>query len=276
MGLFGWSLPPGCGTLPGEEPEQPIQLHEDKTLIGYGRRGHGLNGKDADLDPYGQLVVKEAWWHADGTLEIHARGYASLVPAEIDSLCEALKKFEGKDLDPDSDEASDAHASYMDYCHEVVCGDGYEGEWDGDYWVLGHDIHLKLDLQWDDELTEEQNKNKALALAYQELEKDNAEFEKAMRACNEAMDPRIYLGYDYPLPRFYFDYAYPLPRFYVRHHTACRDRLKERRDQGRRKFESKFWGVWERKLNKWDRIHMVKRKRPVAQTNLQRWRTQAA
>ena len=24
MGIFGWSLPPGCGTLPGEEPE-PIQ-----------------------------------------------------------------------------------------------------------------------------------------------------------------------------------------------------------------------------------------------------------
>jgi hypothetical protein len=23
MGIFGWSLPPGCGTLPGEEPDPP-------------------------------------------------------------------------------------------------------------------------------------------------------------------------------------------------------------------------------------------------------------
>ena len=23
MGIFGWSLPPGCHTLPGEEPEAP-------------------------------------------------------------------------------------------------------------------------------------------------------------------------------------------------------------------------------------------------------------
>jgi hypothetical protein len=26
MGLFGWSLPPGCGTLPGEEPDPPCAL----------------------------------------------------------------------------------------------------------------------------------------------------------------------------------------------------------------------------------------------------------
>ena len=26
MGLFGWSLPPGCGTLPGEEPVPPCEV----------------------------------------------------------------------------------------------------------------------------------------------------------------------------------------------------------------------------------------------------------
>jgi hypothetical protein len=26
MGIFGWSLPPGCGTLPGEEPGEAIEL----------------------------------------------------------------------------------------------------------------------------------------------------------------------------------------------------------------------------------------------------------
>lgn len=25
-GLFGWSLPPGCGRLPGEEPDPPCEL----------------------------------------------------------------------------------------------------------------------------------------------------------------------------------------------------------------------------------------------------------
>lgn len=26
MGIFGWSLPPGCGTLPGEEDEGPCEV----------------------------------------------------------------------------------------------------------------------------------------------------------------------------------------------------------------------------------------------------------
>lgn len=26
MGLFGWSLPPGCSTLPGEEPDLPCEV----------------------------------------------------------------------------------------------------------------------------------------------------------------------------------------------------------------------------------------------------------
>lgn len=26
MGIFGWSLPPGCGTLPGEEDEPPCEV----------------------------------------------------------------------------------------------------------------------------------------------------------------------------------------------------------------------------------------------------------
>jgi hypothetical protein len=26
MGIFGWSLPPGCTTLPGEEPDGPCEV----------------------------------------------------------------------------------------------------------------------------------------------------------------------------------------------------------------------------------------------------------
>ena len=36
-----------------------IDLSDDMTLKGYRRRGHELNGKDADLDYGGQVYVKE-------------------------------------------------------------------------------------------------------------------------------------------------------------------------------------------------------------------------
>jgi hypothetical protein len=165
MGIFGWSLPPGCGTLPGEEDEQPIDLREGKTLKGYGRRDHGLNGKDADLDYGGQLVVKQAWWFEDGKITIDASGYAAIVPREY----------------PEDGETQEHFDRYMDMATEVVCGGpGYSGEWDGDYWVFSNPFSLTLQLDWDDSLTDEENIDAALALAYDALEKANAEFEREM------------------------------------------------------------------------------------------------
>ncbi len=49
---------------PYDAPEA-IDLTDDKTLKDYGRRQHGLNGKDADLDKDGQTVITEAWWFPD-------------------------------------------------------------------------------------------------------------------------------------------------------------------------------------------------------------------
>ena len=36
MGIFGWSLPPGCGTLPGEEDEHQDNSIVEKAFSGYG------------------------------------------------------------------------------------------------------------------------------------------------------------------------------------------------------------------------------------------------
>jgi hypothetical protein len=40
-------------------PQQTIneKLCDGTILIGYGKRGHGMNGKDADLDRIGQCLV---------------------------------------------------------------------------------------------------------------------------------------------------------------------------------------------------------------------------
>lgn len=196
MSLFGWSLPPGCGTLPGEEDEQPVDLREERTIKGYGRRQHGLNGKDSDLDTSGQLYVKEAWWFVEGGIKVVARGYASLVPADASSFEPYVLKQHPDLTDPDVIEriCDEMRSVYMDHCFELVCGEGWEGEWDGDYWVLGHDIELDLELAWNDDLDDDANTAAACALVQDELHKANQEFEEAMRSFNHQMSLTAFFG----------------------------------------------------------------------------------
>jgi hypothetical protein len=156
MSMFGWSLPPGVSTLPGEEPEEPIDLCEDKTLKGYGRRGHGLNGKNADLDAGGQNVVLSAWWFVEGQIEISGQRYAVISPCE------------------------EATEEQMGIATEIVCCTSYNGEWDGDYWVMTEDYSLLIQHEWDDDLTVEANTEAALAACYDAIRADSAEFEKVM------------------------------------------------------------------------------------------------
>jgi hypothetical protein len=131
-GLFGWDYPPGCSSTPFDE-EQALQLHEDRTLKGHGRRQHGLNGKDADLDEGGQIVVKSAWWREDGTVEVDVQMYASICPDE---------------------EKTDDEA-YMEAC--VCCLEGLQVEWDGDYWTGGPAISFNFTHEWDDAKDEAAN-----------------------------------------------------------------------------------------------------------------------
>lgn len=67
---------------PPDEPEV-INLAEDKTLKGYGRRGDGLNGKDADLLECGQIVVTEAWWFPEA-IEAVVYSYATETHEDCD------------------------------------------------------------------------------------------------------------------------------------------------------------------------------------------------
>ena len=61
--------------LPGEGPEEAIDLTDGVTLKGWGRRGHGLNGKDADLYDEGQVIIKEAWWFPESVSCTFVRWY---------------------------------------------------------------------------------------------------------------------------------------------------------------------------------------------------------
>jgi hypothetical protein len=61
MGIFGWSLPPGCGTLPGEESGEAISLSQ----------------------AFGTLPpnVLDVWWDEDGNI---LESFAVDVPADIE------------------------------------------------------------------------------------------------------------------------------------------------------------------------------------------------
>jgi hypothetical protein len=171
MSKFGWSLPPGCGTLPGEE-EQAIDLAEDQTLKGYGRRGHGLCGKDADLDEGGQVIVNEAWWFECGTIKVSGYAYASICPEDSDEF--------GNEYEYDE---------YMNVMQEVVSGCGYPGEWSDDYWVLRLDYELKCDFEWDDTKSDEENTEAATRRAYDLITEDKEieDFQTEMEYCSNAM-----------------------------------------------------------------------------------------
>lgn len=131
------------------DDDRAVQLDQNKTLIGYGRQGHGLNGKDADLDYGGQLVVNSAWWIETGKIEVDATAYASICHASRDEFAS-----EGE------------FDTYMDEATEIVCGSNYEGSYDGDYWVLTFPISLRLELEWDDD---EPNIAAACALVHDRL-----------------------------------------------------------------------------------------------------------
>lgn len=164
MGIFGWSYPPGAANDPNapyNQTDVPLDLCDHNTIKGHGRRGHGLNGKDADLDVGGQIRVNEAWWFDSDEIQISGRRYASIVPGE--EWTEAQR----------------------DIAQELVCDCAYPGEWDGDYWVLGENFTLTVPCAWNDEESDEANIARACQAAVTAIEADSAQFEAAMTQLNE-------------------------------------------------------------------------------------------
>lgn len=149
--------------------EQPIQLHEDGTLKGYGRRQHGLNGKDADLDASGQNKVKSAYWFAHGTIQIVGTRYANVCPP----LCCQNNR---------DDEC-------WDVATEIICDCPIAGEWSDDYWSLSDgDYTLTVTCEWNDSETDEQNIARACEVAFDAINIDSEEFEQTITGLHEQIE----------------------------------------------------------------------------------------
>ena len=85
-------------------PNQTIneKLCDGTILIGYGRAGHGMNGKDADLDRIGQCLVTQLETVADGEkmrVYIHLRLYASICAPSAEGMnLEAVRENASPEL----------------------------------------------------------------------------------------------------------------------------------------------------------------------------------
>lgn len=161
--IFGWSYPPGCSSTPYDESEA-IDLTNGQSLKGYGRAGHGLNGKDADLERSGQITLDSAWWLDDGVITIAGTRYATIAQ------------------DEDWSEAE------LDLAAELVCGCNIHGEWVGDEWNLSEQFSLRIDFPWPDDDTDEEAITKATEAAYKAIEKDSERFERELGLLHHALD----------------------------------------------------------------------------------------
>ncbi len=135
MSKFGWSLPPGCGILPGEEPEDwGLDIDALKKALEGWDTGRWewdkidvcLTGKDADLEPWGQQGFRIVSADDNGVvLEVH--GYKTEAGNDV-----CLNEPKGMS-EADCDRALDL---YLEQAQEIVWGIGSAGEWDGDSWGL--------------------------------------------------------------------------------------------------------------------------------------------
>lgn len=196
MGIFGGSLPPGCGTLPGEE-EGAIDLRpylpnldkdtdvfwvEDGSLMEVREEGNRyvgdlewnddlsnegnckaaaarylrFQGKGPDYDRLLDVLQERSsgrweWWKIhccitgkDADLEPWGQQGLQLLRVDEHSvylMAHGLKTFAGLDvcLNVPHGESSfdeDRREAYLDAMYEVVSGDGWPGEWDGDSWIM--------------------------------------------------------------------------------------------------------------------------------------------
>lgn len=182
-----------------DEPAQTIneKLCDGTILIGYGKPGHGMNGKDADLDRHGQCLVKELRTvdpvGADTMrVDIHLHLYAD--------VCEPYIEWTG-DIPENVAEGMSEEA--MDIATEIVCDCWeYEGEWTGsDYWCFWTDVVLSVRLEVEEYEEIEAGYEPTLqaiaqriANAIYEGNEETKKFEKTMASLNDAINE---LGHKY-------------------------------------------------------------------------------
>lgn len=124
----------------GDNPENEyvnqeiaVALLDGKVIKGHGKICHGMNGKDADLDPEGQCVVDEIVIidpvHEDTMfLELHISRYVNIcTPTDEDEERERLMQ---------------EHAESI-----IMFADEYTGEWTGsDYWCFSFTEVIRVPL----------------------------------------------------------------------------------------------------------------------------------
>jgi hypothetical protein len=110
------------------------QLLDNKTIKGYGKAGHGMNGKDADLDDVGQCTVEDIFIvdtvDSDTMfIELHINRYASICSPTDD--------------DEDKEEFMVDAAECI-----VMSATEYRGEWTGsDYWSFSTEETIRVPLE---------------------------------------------------------------------------------------------------------------------------------
>lgn len=165
-----------------DEIEQTIndKLCDGTILIGYGKCGHGMNGKDADLDSVGQCLVKsletvDPIGAEDMKVLIHLHIYATVCTPSVESVnLEAVKENaspklkeyflgRGVDLNRTEEELYDDKAAFdtivdyfqdqADYIAESAnpCPQDWKAfMWSDDAWEGGTDITLEVPLTVDE------------------------------------------------------------------------------------------------------------------------------
>jgi len=124
----------------------PLDLTNN--LESKGRIGHGLCGKDADLDYGGQIRVISCYWHSEGDIIAELSVFAT--------ICEPSQR--------DNETDSNYESRLEEYADIIYFANEYGGNWTGDDWEfwLSDDMSpkpyiVKIGLDWDNSLSDKDN-----------------------------------------------------------------------------------------------------------------------
>ena len=145
------------------DQEEAIDLTD--LLKRMGKVGHGLCGKDADLDYGGQIVVESCYWFEDDMIKAVVTPYAT--------ICEPAQGDDESDTDYD--------IRRSEYSETVMNWSDYPGEWTGDEWVFHmktqrsthpfgtHGFEVVKYYEWEDDLTNDENEQAATEAIYRAI-----------------------------------------------------------------------------------------------------------
>ena len=161
-----------------DAPKQTIheKLCDGTILIGYGKPGHGMNGKDADLDRVGQCLVKKLITEdpigaENMRVAIHLRLYATICAPCYENVDYYMEKMSAETKEALSEfincEDEEVFLEYLrDQACEIVIGMGPVGDFmydDDNAWTGGTDAVLYVDLTVDEYYEIEDGNEETLA-----------------------------------------------------------------------------------------------------------------